>query len=232
MPLEKGQACEEEKRLEEYSNTKIDKLTRWDNCLSYYLECEHIEKIKELIDQKISWNTLMKVNPELGGKIIVKSFLNCLTWDAGRQQWLQLYKEHLPVFPENIETMISISDNVYLKFRHPSERPLVSYDLLPFYQSLLDIYEKDLIFSNPGISRTDDNHGLKIKQTLGYLEKWRDNVLLSDYTNLRKDKYHEEMISLGYKITEYFETRSEATLEDIKGRITEVEAKELRAMVT
>jgi hypothetical protein len=232
IPLEKGQACEEGKRLEEYPNTKIDKPTRWDDCLSYYLECEHIQKINELIDQKMSWNVLMTVNAELGGKIIVKSFLNCLTWDAGRQQWLRLYREHLPVFPENIETMISAGDNVYLKFRHPSERPMVSYELLSFYQSLLDIYEKDLIFSNPGISKTGDNHGLKLKQILGYLEKWRDNILLSNYTNLRKDKYPEEMIPLSHKITEYIETRSEVTLQDIKKTITEIEAKELGALIT
>jgi hypothetical protein len=230
-PLEKGQACEEGKRLEEYPNTKIDKLTRWDDCISYYLECEHIEKINELIDQKLSWNTLMTINAELGGKIIVKSFMNCLTWDAGRQQWLRLYREHLPVFPEKIQTMISVSDNVYLKFRHSSERPMVSYDLLSFYQSLLDIYEKDLIFSNPGISKTDDNHGLKIKQILGYLEIWKDNILLSNYPSIRKDKYPEEMIALDYKINEYIETRSEVTLQDIKRRITEIEAKELGAII-
>jgi hypothetical protein len=40
------------------------------------------------------------------------------------------------------------------------------------------------------------------------------------------------MISLSHKITEYFETRSEAILQDIKKGITEIEVKELRAIFT
>lgn len=229
--LKKGQVCEAEKRLEEHSNKEIDKLTRWDECLSYYLECEHIEKISELIDQKLNWNTLMTVNYELGGKIIVKSFMNCLTWDPGRRQWLQMYREHLPVFPEKVETMITVSDDVYLKFKHPSEPPLVSFNLFSFYQSLLDIYEQDPIFSNPCMSKTEDNHGLKIKQILEYLEIWKDNISLSDYPNMRKDKYPEETKPLGHKITEYIKTRSKVTLDDIIHRITEIEVKELRTIV-
>jgi hypothetical protein len=40
------------------------------------------------------------------------------------------------------------------------------------------------------------------------------------------------MISLGHKITEYFEIRSEIKLQDIKRGITEIEAKELRTITT
>jgi hypothetical protein len=39
---------------------------------------------------------------------------------------------------------------------------------------------------------------------------------LSNYPNLRKDEYPEGMISLGHKITKYFITRSEISLEEIK----------------
>jgi hypothetical protein len=39
-------------------------------------------------------NTIMKINYELGGKIIVSSFINSLLWEKGKKEWLEKYREH------------------------------------------------------------------------------------------------------------------------------------------
>jgi hypothetical protein len=228
--LEEAERCEELKRLEEHSNIEMGKLTRWDDCLTHYLECEHIEKLKQIIDQKLGWNNLMKINYELGGKIIVKSFMNFLSYDKKRQGWFQKYIEHLPVSAQKIEVDMNESEHLYLKFKHPSEHPLGSYNLFPFYESLLEIYDKHPIFSNGDVSKTEDSHGLNLNQILKYLEVWKENIRLIDYPERRKGKYDEQIKPLQQKINEYHENRSEDIKRNIIRSVTEIEVQELEAL--
>ena len=60
----------------------------------------------------MSWNTLMNINYELAGKIIVKSFLNTLLWNLERIECLEKFREYLPVFPERLE--VKIDEVVYM----------------------------------------------------------------------------------------------------------------------
>jgi len=100
-----------------------------------------------------------------------------------------------------MQVEMTVSEELCLHFKHPSQNRWFSYDLFPFYQSLLDIYDKHLIFSNPEFSKTEDNHGLKIKQILEYLETWMENIPLNEYPNRRKDKYSKEMGLIEQRIT-------------------------------
>jgi hypothetical protein len=224
--LEEAQRREELKSLEERSNREIGKLTRWDDCLTHYLECEHIEKLKQIIDQKICWDTLMKINYELGGKIIVKSFMSFLCHVKERQEWFHKYIEHLPVSPQKIEVDINESEGLFLKFRQPSELPLRSYNLYTFYKSLLEIYDKHLVFSNGDVSKTENNRGLSLNQIVEYLGLWKENIPLINYPERRKGKYGEE-IKLQQKIDEYYENSSWDLKKDIIRSVTDIEVQEL-----
>ncbi|MGB8937582.1 MAG: hypothetical protein WCC17_21035 [Candidatus Nitrosopolaris sp.] len=122
------------------------------------------------------------------------------------------------------------SEHLYLKFKHPSEHPLGSYNLFPFYESLLEIYDKHPIFSNGDVSKTEDSHGLNLNQILKYLEVWKENIRLIDYPERRKGKYDEQIKPLQQKINEYHENRSEDIKRNIIRSVTEIEVQELEAL--
>jgi hypothetical protein len=63
-----------------------------------------------------------------------------------KNEWFDKYRKHLPVFPEKIEVQMTVSEGLLMHFKHPSQYTLYSYDLIPFYQSLLNIYDEHLIF--------------------------------------------------------------------------------------
>ena len=48
----------------------------------------------------------MKIDFVLGAEIIVKSFLNNLFWESGREEWLNRFNEYSPVIPDKIRIKI------------------------------------------------------------------------------------------------------------------------------
>lgn len=60
-------------KLEEIANQSSVGSILWNNCLRRYIECEHIEMTEKIIEKKMDFNTLMKINYKLGDEIIVKS---------------------------------------------------------------------------------------------------------------------------------------------------------------
>lgn len=174
----------------------------------------------------------MNIDYKLGGTIIVKAFINSILQERDKKEWLKKYREYLPVFPENMQVEIATTEELYLHFKHPSQCRLLSFDLFPFYQSLFDIYGNHLIFSNQDIPKKEDNHGLKIKQILEYLERWKQTIPLSDYPNIRRDKYKEEIELIEAAITRYHENRSKDIENFILQKITEVEVKELETKIS
>jgi hypothetical protein len=186
--LVNGQLCENAKISEEPANKTIERQTRWDECLKYYAECEHIEKIKELTDNKLDWPILMKIDYVLGTEIIVKSFLNNLFWESGRKEWLNRFNEYSPITPDKIRIKID-NETLYIESKQRSDRLFYGENAFLLYNHLLKIYDNHLIFSNEGASKTADNNGLKINQILEYLSLWKQNIPLRDYPNRRRKRY-------------------------------------------
>jgi SIR2-like protein len=229
--LQEAEKCEAAKEIEDPGNKEIGNITRWDDCLQYYLKCEHIEQVKKILDKKMSWPTLMNINYELGGKIIVKAFLNGLLWDAEREEWRRKFREYLPVFPERLYVKINEDGFLYIKFEHLYQNPITGSTAFTFYEFLSRIYDNHLIFSNDTAYKTPDNNGLKIKATLDYLRIWKDGIKIDNYIDIRREKYEQETTHLANKISEYEENKSNDTLEEILMDIEEVEKTEL-SMVT
>ena len=96
-------------------------LDAWIDCLRRYIKCEHIEMTEKIIEEKIDFNTLMKIDYRLGGEILVKSFLNNLLWDTGKQKWLNKFREVMPISPEKIEIKFTVSD-LYLQSKQSLEQ--------------------------------------------------------------------------------------------------------------
>jgi hypothetical protein len=73
--------------LEDYLKAKfgisIGQIERsWFKVLLPYIECEYIDKVEKIIEEKIGWDELlMKRDYKLGCKIIVKSLLNVLPFE-------------------------------------------------------------------------------------------------------------------------------------------------------
>jgi SIR2-like domain len=219
--------CEKMKEFEEISEYRG--LVRWDECLRQYAECEYTERIEKIIDEKMDLNTLMKINYQLGGEIIIKSFLNNLLWDPGRQKWLNKFREYLPITPVKIEIKITAGKDLYLQTKQRLDQTFFGREAFAFYKSLLDIYDGHLIFSNRKASKTPDNNGLKIRQILEYLEGWTENIALTEWPNKRRDNYKEEVQFLEIEISENMNTPSDNLPDNIMSTINKIEAKELQA---
>jgi hypothetical protein len=218
-----AESCEKTMEFQEISDGQFQGLVRWDECLVQYAECEHVERIEKIIDEKMDLNTLMKINYDVGGKIIIKSFLNNLLWDPGREKWLNKFREHLPITPEKIEIKTTASADLYLQTKQPLERSFYGGDAFSFYKTLFEIYDKHLIFSNESALKTADNNGLKINHILKYLEFWRENIPLRNWPNKRRDKYKAKVKVLQREINEYEKTRSVGLLQKIVDQINELE---------
>ncbi|MGB6672909.1 MAG: hypothetical protein WBE34_10775, partial [Candidatus Nitrosopolaris sp.] len=226
--LIEAKTCEKTMEFQEISSGQHQGLVRWDECLGQYAECEHVERIEKIIEEKMDLNTLMKINYDVGGKIIIKSFLNNLLWDPGREKWLNKFREHLPINPEKIESKTTASADLFLQTKQPLESFFQGGEALSFYKSLLEIYDKHLIFSNENTSKTVDDNGLKINQILKYLEFWKENIPLRNWLNKRRDKYKAEADTLQSEVNEYEKTRSDGLLQKIMDKINEIEVKELQ----
>lgn len=222
-----------EKTLEfqDVSGTQDQHFVRWDECLSLYADCEYTERIEKIIADRMDLDTLMKINYGLGGRIIVKSFLNNLPWVQGRERWLKRFIEHLPITPEKIQIKSTASAELYLESKQPLDQFFQGVEALSYYKALQDIYDNHLIFPNKNILKTADNNGLKINQILRYLEFWKGNIRLADWPNKRRVNYKLEADTIQSEIAEYEKNRSESLLQRIIDEINKIEAKELELSI-
>lgn len=193
--LMKGQQCEIQREidLDNLADKQIA-VSKWYDCLLPYIECEHIDKVEKIIEDKMGWDELMMNRDyRLGSKIIVKSLLNVLPFEAERRKWLERLKKYIPISPENLEVYIE-NEKVYILFRLKGQYPLYGDDALKFYESLLDIYKDHPIFFNDKKFNSIEDGKQIIKKACNYLEVWKDTTLsLDDYVNIRKNKYEAEV---------------------------------------
>jgi len=186
--LIKGQHCEVEREIQiEHSLDKELERRRWHECLLPYIECEYIDKVEEIIKQKIGWDELlMNRDYRLGCEIIVRSLLNVLPMESER-------KKYIPISPQNLEVKVE-NDKVYALFRLIGQGLWHCDDALNFYNRLLDIYRKHPVFCNRVDLISIENGEEIIKQVCSYLsDVWKKP--LEEYIALRKEKYENELQS-------------------------------------
>jgi hypothetical protein len=233
--LLEGRKIEEQRELETTSGPDSMKLVRWDDCLESYMKCEYADKILEIVEQRMSWEELMKINYKLGIEIIVRSFLSSLLWNRGREFWLDKYRKYLPVSPTRIKVKMKNSTDMflYLEFDYFYQVPLLGEDVYSYYSSLLQIYNDHIIFSNDKTSKTDTNNDLYLQQTILYLESWKEGIKLTEYVDLRKDKLEQsELDTLKTGIQNYIANKSEDELRGILEKINIIERRELNLLVS
>jgi hypothetical protein len=136
----------EQEKVENDKNE--NEIARWHECLLPYIECEYIDKVEEIIEQKIGWDELlMNSDYRLGCEIIVRSLLNVLPMESERKKWLDRLKKYIPISPQNLEVKVE-NDKVYALFRLIGQGLWHCDDALNFYNRLLDIYRKHPVFCN------------------------------------------------------------------------------------
>jgi hypothetical protein len=194
--LIEGQSRERkrEEKLEDPFTDKELEHSRWHDCLLPYIQCEYIDKVEKIIEEKIGWDELlMNRNYRLGCEIIVKSLLNVLPMESEREKWLNELKKYIPISPENLEVKVE-NDKVYAFFRLNSQFPLHCDDALNFYKGLLDIYRKHPVFCNRVDLISIENGEEIINRACNYLDVWKNNTLpLKEYTTIRKGKCGHEV---------------------------------------
>jgi SIR2-like domain len=186
--LKKGQQCENDRQIEyENANSKTSITNRWHECLSGYIECEYIDRVEKIVEEKVGgWDQLlMNLDYKLGCKIIIKSLLNNLFWEPSRIKWLERLKKYIPIL-EKLELVID-KDYIYVIFRLSGQLPVYGDEALKFYESLLVIHKTHPIFFNEKASEVTEDGREIIRKTCKYLEIWSNTtILLDDYIELRK----------------------------------------------
>ncbi len=227
--LSEAQECEKRLETNSYMGNAVGQI-RWDKCLKLYAECEYTEKIESMIEEKMDLNKLIEIDYEAGGKIILKSFLNNLPWDAGRQKWLNNFKEFMPISPEKIEIKITAAGDLYLRSKQSIQRQFFADEAISLYNSLLKIYKNHLVFSNNDLLKTTDNNGLKIGRILEYLNGWKNNMPLHNWLNRRRDDYPEQIQALETEIGRHTNAFDHLP-ENVMAEINKIEANELWALM-
>jgi SIR2-like domain len=226
--LKKGQQCEN-KRQTENENA----INRWHECLSSYIECEYIDKVEKIVEEKVGgWDQLvMNLNYKLGCEIIVKSLLNNLFWENGRRKWLERLKNYIPIL-EKLELVID-NDYVYVTFRLPGQLQLYGDVALKFYESLLVIYQTHPVFFNENTSHVKEDGQEIIRKTCKYLEIWRNTAIrLDNYIEMRKAKYADILESAENLLQTYKNDKSsDDARNELKRVFSEIEKQELQAAI-
>ncbi|MFZ0511001.1 MAG: SIR2 family protein [Candidatus Nitrosopolaris sp.] len=221
--LRNGQHCEKQREIElDNLPDKQLAVSRWSDCLRPYIECEYIDKVEKIIEEKIGWDELL-INRDykLGCEIIVKSLLNILPFEAERIKWLNRLKKYIPLSPENLEVKIE-AEKVFPLFRLSGQSPLYGDDALNFYKSLRDIYKNHPIFFNDEELKLIENGEEIIKQACNYLDVWKNTTLsLDDYIIIRKEKYARE-------VSEILLHNNSSHSDKLTQTLTEIERKEIR----
>jgi hypothetical protein len=191
--LIKAQQCEIERELDPLPD-KRQADSRWYDCLLPYIECEYIDKVEKIIEEKIPWDELlMHRDYRLGCKIIIKSLLNVLPSESEKIKWLDRLKKYIPISPDNLEVKIE-NDKVHAFFRLIGQGLLYCDDTLNFYKVLLDIYKKHPIFCNDKELKSIENGEEVIIRACNYLDVWKKTTLpLKEYITIRKEKYEYEV---------------------------------------
>ncbi|HKG89144.1 MAG TPA: hypothetical protein VKA95_12530, partial [Nitrososphaeraceae archaeon] len=232
--LKKGQQCEinREAELEELPDKQIAQ-SRWHECLLPYLECEYVDKVERIIEEKIGWDELLlNRNYRLGCKIIVKSILNVLPFEPERIKWINRLKKYIPISPESLELHIQ-KEGVFILFRLLGQSPLYGDDALSLYRSLLDIYrDHPVYYTNEKLKLSEDGKA-RIEKICDYLEIWKNTTLsLEDYINTRKNQYAAQLSMVENLIQDYKDNKTSADdLQKIEQIFNEIEKMKLHCYI-
>ena len=104
-----------------------------------------MEKIEEMINNKIIWDKLMMIDYQLGIEIIAKAFLNSLLSEPGRKKWLGIFKKYSPVSANNIQVNISENNNLFIKFQRLSQS-IFGSDAFELYINIFRKYSKVILY--------------------------------------------------------------------------------------
>jgi hypothetical protein len=181
--------------------------TRWTDQIKLYLNCEHIEKVEEILENNVGWDKLGQVNWRVSFEFSLKGLLiRTFSTNEKIARWKKIFNElmqHLSfdrlVFVPTLGMQTqSFPPHIELEF-HMTGENIVARVLADFLkETFIPITEEKIrLVGNEVRSRNLTEFLNRVRLFIEYLQLWvGDKMTFETYYRIRADNYPEEIEAL------------------------------------
>ena len=211
-------------------------MDKWKQRLRYYIDCEHMEKVENIIEEEIVWNELVSDDWKFSFELGVKGTLNRLMISNKtnnlEDKWRNYFAMPGGIF--SVDKFIFVPQAsppcISLGFKTPAgmtyAHPLAEYlrgTILPIIESKLQVEAED----EDNAKRTTIAKFLeRVTNIASYLMLWSgDNMTFEKYYNMRHN--HDEIEQFKKRSDEYITKQNKEAQQPVREIIELIERDEI-----